>query len=1537
MIEELLAELRRRQVKIWSEGSRLKYEAPAGALDAACMELLRQHREQILDRLGSAVRAGTAAIPLIDRSQPLPLSFAQQRMWLQWKSAPHSPAYNIAFVVKFTDRVDIGRLAAAITQIRRRHEILRTRFLETPDGPVAVVDADEPFGLPIEDVRAETTPLRHMRKLAREPFDLSRHTAMAVRLYYVDEGQHWLFIKMHHIVADVCSVAIFLRELGAYYQSSEADFPEPSLQYIDFAAWDRSRLEGERRQRLVDYWRRQLEGAVVAPRLADLHADRTVDTAGARVTFQVPYQLSAQLAHIGSTCRATLFMVLTSAFRILLHRYTGQQDILIGTPVICRSEPGTEQLIGYFGNTLPLRNPLNQSDSYTDVLIRERHTALDAYAHQELPFEILVDALTHGHPPGPMPLSVMISFAESTLSLPPMSEVRAQVEEVETGTAKFDLLLSIHQSDEGLSGVFEYSAQLFDRRMVERMAKHFQLLLDDMAKHPAGRIGAILLQTQVEQDLLLRTWNRSETSYAPECCLHELIEAQAAATPDAVAVYFGNAQVSYAELNLEANRIAARLLLDGPGEGKLVAVCLPRTPRLIATLLGILKSGAAYVPLDPKHPSERLAMIIAECKPSLLLTEPASSFDIGNPYGKTLSLEQEATPSNNPGLQLSPRSLAYVLYTSGSSGPPKGVMVEHCGAAALIAWAHRNYSVEDLSIVLAATSVCFDLSVFEIFAPLCAGHSLLLASDIFSVPQLPRYDSVTLINTVPSVMRVLLDVCAFPAALRVVNLAGEPLAPALVDRVYRETGASKVFDLYGPTEATTYSTCKLRRPGAAASIGRPIADNRCYVLDQFGLPVPIGVTGELYLAGAGLARGYLGRPELTAAAFAAPASNLIPEERLYRTGDLTRYTEDGELEYRGRSGEQIKLRGFRIEPAEIRAAILRVDGVDDAWVAPRSGGTDEIELVAYVIASRQPFSTRGLRRQLRKMLPEHMVPTAFVRIDTLPLTSSGKLDLERLAEIGVADPDAASMGAVTATEQRLLEVCQELLGLEHIDIHDSFFDLGGHSLKGMRLVARIAEMFGVQLSVQALFEHPSVASIAAEIDRANAAALPTGFPPLRPRTSQGGPATLVQRHLWLCDLMLPNAVFLNIASSFALRGPLDVDAAVRCLQALAERHPILRARFHVRNGKLWQEISKNGAVEVRVVDVSAPTVQERRCRLEAIYADAAGPFDLERGPCARFVVARFSADDHIVVMVAHHIVADEWSLGVLGRQFVLEYSARVNGRARQPPPPALTFFDFAAWQQECLASAHFDPQILYWKSVFSTPLQRLDLGWRADDGALPEEVESYPIAIEPQLCTRLAALASEAHTSLFVVLLCAFKRLLQRRSGASDIRVATNMALRDQPGLDEMVGPLSDTLVLRTKLDASMPPLVALRRVRESFAGASVHHDVPFEVVAQRVCADTAIVRKDLAQAFFLLDEAVSDARPFAGLTVEPTAIEAQSDFFKSAPHDYDLILHLTRSDERLVGQITLKGQLGDGSLPEDILSTYRALLEELAAHANIH
>jgi amino acid adenylation domain-containing protein len=899
-------------------------------------------------------------------SYVFPASFAQQRLWFLDQLEPGSPFYNLPQVISIKGNLNVDALLRTLNEIVSRHEALRTTFSAGPeDSTTQVIAKTLTLAVPVDDLTAlpashhEHTVSTVAREEARRPFDLSTGPLLRARLLGFDSNTHVLFLTMHHIVSDGWSLGVLFRELAVIYEAFASGKSSPlaplPIQYADFTVWQREVLQGPALQRQIDYWKSKLSSA---PPVLELPADRARPSIqqfhGAQMVRQLPRSLTQKLKHLSGEHRVTLFMTLLAAFKVLLWRYTNQPDLIVGSPIANRTRAETEDLIGFFVNTLVLRTDLSGSPTFAELLTRVKEVALGAYNHQDLPFEKLVEELSPERDPGRNPLFqvafVLQNATRTKLELPDLTLERLNVD---SGTAKFDLSLSILEVADGLKTSWEYNTDLFERWRVERMMGHFQVLLEAVVAAPDTRIAELPLLTRPEREQLLVEWNQTETAYPHGQCIQELFETQAALTPEAVAVVDEQQRLTYAELDQRANQLARRLRREGVACESLVAVCLERSVELVVALLGILKAGGAYVPLDPSYPQARLRFMLEDTQAAVILTEQRLAPRLPPGDGKQIWLDQEreqlAQESGARPPRLSePDSLAYVIYTSGSTGRPKGVAIEHRSTVALLQWAQTVYGPGELAGVLASTSICFDLSVFELFLPLSVGGTVVIPEDALQLAGGRWETELSLINTVPSAMAELVRLECIPPSVRVVNLAGEPLSQTLVQQLYEQVGIERVYDLYGPSEDTTYSTFALRSATEAATIGRPIANTQVYLLDGLLQPVPVGVAGELYLGGAGLARGYLNRPDLTAEKFIA---NPYGEAgtRLYWTGDVARYLPDGKLQYLGRSDQQVKVRGYRIELGEIEAALNEHPAVRESVVIAREDEPGDKRLVAYVV------------------------------------------------------------------------------------------------------------------------------------------------------------------------------------------------------------------------------------------------------------------------------------------------------------------------------------------------------------------------------------------------------------------------------------------------------------------------------------------------------------------------------------------------------------------------------------------------------------
>jgi len=1045
---------------------------------------------------------GTPApfIQPVSRDGKLLLSFAQQRLWFIHQLEPGSCAYNLFSATQLTGRLNVMALEQSFNEIIRRHEALRTVFRSVNGQPFQVNLPTLTINLPVMELRDVVSPAERgaeSRRLcteeARRPFDLANGPLLRATLLRLTDETYVLVLVLHHIIFDGWSRGVLDQEISIAYEAlscgQSPSLPALSLQYADFAQWQRQHLRGEALEGQLAYWKKQLETLSILQLPNDRPRPAIQTSRGARQSFTLPEDLVEGLKMLGRQEGVTLFMTLLAAYQTLLGRYTGQNDIAIGAPISGRDRSEFESLIGLFLNMLVLRTDLSGNPTFRELLCRARKVCLEAYANQDVPFEELVQELQPLRSLSHNPLfQVTFALQNSPTSLLKLTGMTARDLNLGSGIATFDLHLFMVEDETTLSGWLIYNTDLFDAASIARMVRHFQMILEAVVANPDQHISDLPLLTEAEKHQLLVEWCDRREEYTKDRCLHQRFEEQVVRTPEAVAVVFEDQQLTYRELNRSANRIARRLQGLGVGPDVLVGLYVERSIELIIGVLGILKAGGAYVPFDPSYPADRVEFMLRDADVSVLLTQihlstQLPACDSAVVYLDTEHLRNSSDDANESDFESSakPDDLAYVIYTSGSTGKPNGVLITHRSAGAFLNWAHSAFTQEDFAGVIASTSICFDLSVFEIFAPLTAGGQVILVENALALAHVDEAVAPTLVNTVPSVMAELLRLGGLPKSIRTVNLAGEPLKASLVRQIHQQTSAQQVYDLYGPSETTTYSTYTERTADGTQTIGRPIANTQIYILDPHGNPAPIGIPGEIYIGGAGLARGYLNRPELTAEKFIANPFSTERGARLYRTGDSARYLPDGNIEFLGRLDNQVKIRGFRIELGEIEAVLGQHSSLREAVVLVREDNPGEKQLVAYTVAAAGFMpSVNELRGFLQQKLPEYMVPSAFVMLDSLPFTPNGKVDRKALPAPDQTRPELEEtfVAPRTPIEQTLVAIWGKVLKLEKVGIHDNFFELGGHSLLATQVMSRIRSAFSIDLPLRRMFESPTVAEIA---------------------------------------------------------------------------------------------------------------------------------------------------------------------------------------------------------------------------------------------------------------------------------------------------------------------------------------------------------------------------------------------------------------------------------------------------------------------------
>jgi amino acid adenylation domain-containing protein len=1280
--------------------------------------------------------------------------------------------------------------------------------------------------------------------------------------------------------------------------------------------------------------------------------------------FTIPKAIAEEIAQLSQREKATLFMTLLAAFKTLLYRYTGQEDILVGSPIANRNRREIEELIGLFANTLVFRTNLSSNPTFKELLGSVREVALGAYNHQDLPFEKLVEILQPERDLSHNPLfQVFFSLRNVRTPQIKLPGVTLSSLEIERKTARVDLALDLEEGLEGINGTLEYSEDLFDASTARRIAGHFITLLESIAANPEQRISNLPILTKPEQQQLLFEWNNTQSEIPKNQCVHELFEAQAERTPDAIAVVFKNEYLTYRELNKKANYLASYLQKIGVNPEFLVGIYVERSLEMMVGLLGILKAGGAYVPLDPAYPPERLAFMLEDAKISVLLTQKKLLETLPKNSASLVFLDADLegiSSCDEPvvGLQNS-SNLAYVIYTSGSTGKPKGVQISHASAVNLLSSMRQQLAIADRDVWLAVTSLSFDIAALELFLPITTGSRVVVASR--EVASNGEKLLETLTNSGATVMQ------ATPASWKMLLAAGwqgnnqlkilcggEALPRQLANQLLLR-GAS-VWNLYGPTETTIWSTLyQVDGKDESVSIGRPIANTQIFILDSYLMPVPVGVFAELHIGGAGLSRGYLNRPELTAekfipnpfaedpihASFILHPSSLILSERLYKTGDLARYLPDGNIEFIGRSDHQVKVRGCRIELGEIEAVLSQYPAVREAIALVREDNPGDKRLVAYIVANSELRGGHGdtdpthsefinhLRVFLKQKLPQYMMPSAFVLLEAMPLTPNGKIDRRSLRAPDTNTPEFESNFTEPRTpdEQLIAEIWAEVLGLERVGIHDNFFELGGHSLLATQVISRLREAFQVEVPLRSLFESPTVATVTESLLQYRADQK-LKAPPIKRASRQGElPLSFAQQRLWFLDQLQPGNPAYNIPAAVRLKGALNVAVLEQTFQEIIKRHEALRTTFKSVEGRPAQVIISSFNFTLPIVNLRELSQAEREAEAMRLAAEEARqPFDLTKWPLLRVTLLHLDDTEYLLLLTVHHIVADGWSMGVLVREVAALYEAFCSGKPSPLPELSVQYADYAVWQINWLQGEVLEAKLADWKQQLGQILPPLQLPAKQPRSAVSSnQAEIQNFQLSGQLSEALNALSRQQNVTLFMTLLAALQTLLYRYTNQEDIVVGTDLANRTQVETEALIGFFVNILVLRTDMRGNPTFRQLLDRVREVTLKAYTHQDLPFDKLVEELRPDRTLSQTPLFQVLFVMQNAPMPTLEMAGLTLIPVAID-------SGTAKFDLALFVSETETGIVGSWKYNSDLFDRETIAQMSNRFETLLGSIVA-----
>jgi amino acid adenylation domain-containing protein len=1517
-------------------------------------------------------------IPILEPREQLeiPLSFAQQRLWFLDQLQPNKTAYNLVYTFKIQGLLHIAALEKSIADIIERHELLRTNFVAIDGQAIQIINDSwkNSFSLPVINLRSlsdeqlEREVLTIAKQEVETPFNLAKDALFRVRLLQLSAEKFILIFNIHHIIFDGWSFGILFAELNAIYTAYCEGLTSPltklPIQYADFSLWQRKWLTDSNLESQFNYWKKQLSGILPILKLPiDRPRPRVQTYRGTTKTFVLSPELTASITSFAQKEGVTVFMTLLTAFKLLLCRYSGQEDVIVGTPIAGRNRREIEGLIGFFVNTLALQTNLAEHPSFRELLSRVRRVCLEAYTHQDVPFEQLVEVLQPERDSSHTPIfQVMFALQNAPIGKLQLPNLNLEVLEPLVTTAKFDITLSMEERNGQLIGEWEYNTDLFDDWTMERMLKNFQVLLSEILTDPEQNIWKLPLLTESEKHQLLIAWNQNEVNINNARYIYQLFEDQVQKTPDAIAVVFENEEITYEELNKKANQVANYLRKLGISANKLVGLCLEPSLARIIGLLGILKAGGVYLPLDPVYPQERLRFMIEDSQVSILLTQKSladklfiNSLQVVNLDADWLHIAIEST--NNLQSCISADNLAYIIYTSGSTGTPKGVLISHQAIAHHCQNVIQRYQLNSSDRILQFASLSFDVSLEQILTTLVVGATLIIADAKLLTPwefhQKLIDCSLTVVDIPPVYLTQWLQsldekTCFAPInQLRLVICGGEALPAQTLKMWYNSPikGVS-LINAYGPTEATITAIAFTVPQNITAiesytniPIGRPLPNRKVYILDPQKNLVPIGATGELYIGGESLAQGYLNRPELTNEKF---IFHPLENTKLYKTGDLARYLPDGNIQFLGRIDNQVKIRGFRIELGEIETLLNQHPDLQEAKVLAREYIPGEQRLIAYII----PYSAKEeidnqeitllqseishkVRDYLKHKLPDYMVPSAFVALESFPLTPNGKIDYNVLPAPDFSASQIKYIAPITHTQKILANIWSQILKVENIGIEDNFFELGGHSLLATVLVSRIRQTFNQEIPLSLLFEYPTISQLSVAIgipEQTNNSLL---LPPIEPRKQQENlPLSFAQQRLWFFAQIESNSTAYNMPFKLRLEGVLNITALEKSISKIIQRHEILRTNFISKDGEPTQVITKNIDFKLPIIDLQSLPDKQREIEAENIARqEAETPVNLAKDVLFRVKLLRLKAESHLLLFNIHHIIFDGWSDDILQRELAALYQAFSTGNPLQLPSLSIQYADFALYQHHWFTDEFLESQLVYWKQQLGGALPVLELPM---DFPRPQiqtyQGASHTLLLSSELTANIKTLCQKEGVTLFMTLLAAFKVLLSRYSGQEDIIVGTPIVGRNRTEIENLIGFFVNTVALRSDLSGNPSFRELLNRVRQVTLDAYTHQDLPFQKLVEELKLEKSVSYNPVFQVWFNMVTLAQDSLKLNDLIVEPISIiETTSKF--------DLSLYVGEENNQIHLRFVYNTLLFNVDTIQWMAMHFQKLLEKISTH----